>query len=171
MSYDSIQEMGGTDLVRHYPDRGLIPESNWYNAVLKGETKAGGWRDWLEALARGNQAFSAVVSANAEGLRVLVLLDRFAIFIPWSEASVSAERSWPATIVRVRTAAVPSLALVFHLDDGAADDLFREVVEPLPRRDPPRRLNWCSAQWWLVWILLVIGASAGVSMWLTLGQG
>jgi hypothetical protein len=168
--YHSIQELGGAALARHYPDRGLIPESNWYNAILKVETTAAGWRGWLEWLVRGNQAFGAVLSANAEGLRILVLLDHFTIFIPWSDAAVDAERGWPATVVRLRTAAVPSLDLVFHLDDAAADDLFREVVPPLPPRQPPRQLAWWLAESCTAWVVLVTGVSAGLLLWLLLSR-
>ena len=80
------------------------------------------------------------MSANADGLRVLINRDRFAIFIPWSEMTVSAERSQPATIVRVCAAAVPKFTLMFHLDDVAADDLLRGIVPALPMRDPPQRV-------------------------------
>ena len=169
--YSSIQEVGGSDLARHYPDRGLIPHSSWYNAVLNVETTADGWLGWLKSLSLGSQAFGAVLSANTDGLRVLVSLDEFAVFIPWAEAMVSAERGRPATVVRLKTAAVSSLALVFNLDDAAADDLFRQMVEPLPLRAPPRRLAWWIAEWWVVLITLVIGVSAGLILWLVLGNG
>jgi hypothetical protein len=171
--YDSIQEVGGADLARHYPDRGLIPDSNWYNAALKVETTIEGWRGWLKSLSLGNQAFLAVLSANTDGLRIRVSLYDFAIFIPWAEATVSAERGWAATVVRLKTAAVPSLALVFHVDDPAADDLLWDVVEPLPQRDPPRRLAWWAAEAWVLWVVLVlvVGLGAGVIAWLVLGRG
>ncbi len=169
--YYSIQELGGAELARHYPDRGLIPDSNWYNAVLNVEPTGNGLRGWLRALSIGTQAFGAMLSANGEGLRVLVSLDQFAVFIPWAEAAVSAERGWPATVVRLEAAAVPSLALVFHLDDAAADDLLRGVVEPLPRRHPPRRLAGWVAAGWVVWAALVLGVGAGLILWLALGKG
>jgi hypothetical protein len=169
--YSSIQDLGGADLARHYPDRGQIPESHWYNAVLKVETPAGGWLGRLKNLSRGNQAFGAVLSANTSGLRVVVLLDRFAIFIPWAEATVAAERGWPATVMRLTTAAVPSLDLVFHLNDDAADDLLRGVIPPLSRRHPPHRLAWQLAGGWVVWVVLVAGVSAGMILWLALRKG
>jgi hypothetical protein len=28
--YHSIQQAGGAELTEHYPDRGLISESNWF---------------------------------------------------------------------------------------------------------------------------------------------
>jgi hypothetical protein len=135
--YFSIQDIGGTDLARHYPDRGLISESNWYNAILKVETKLDRWWKWLESFVRGNQAFGAVLSANRDGLRILVSMDKFTAFVPWSEASVSAKRMSQVTVIRLRPAAVPSLTLVFHLNSDAADDLFRHVAGALPLRLPP----------------------------------
>src|SRR5262249_50662226 len=86
--------------------------------------------------------FMAVLSADKNGLRMLVSLDKFAVFIPWPEIIVSGERSTPATVVRLRTAAVPTMNLVFHLDDAAADNLFSGVMAPLPKRDPPGRIYW-----------------------------
>jgi hypothetical protein len=169
--YLSIQEIGGAELARHYPDRGLIPDSNWYNAVLHVELRAGGLRGWLNRLEVGSQAFGAVLSRNHDGLRVLICLWEFAIFIPWAEATVFAERRWAATLLRVGTVAIPSLVLEFNLDDVAADDLLRGVVEPLPLRLPPRRLAWWIADWWVAWAVLATGIGAGVIAWLALGKG
>jgi len=87
----SIQDLGGTELARHYPDRGLIADSNWYNAVLRAEPEAGGVVSWLRSL-KHCKGFWAVLSANAEGLRVLVASDQFVVFNPWGEATVSAAR-------------------------------------------------------------------------------
>jgi hypothetical protein len=170
MSDHSIQEIGGAELARHYPDRGLIPDSNWYNAILHVERKAAGWVSWLHSLEVGSQAFGAVLSRNLDGVRVLISFWEFAIFIPWTEATVVAERSWAATLLRVKTAAVPSMVLVFNLDDAAADDLLRGVVEALPQRVPPRRLAWWLAEWWVAWVVLVIGVGAGLLAWLLLGK-
>jgi hypothetical protein len=167
----TIQEIGGADLAWHYPDRGQIHESNWYNAILNIETMADGWLGWLINLPRGAQPFGAVLSANSDGLRVVVSWDEFVVFIPWVEAALSAERGWPATVVRLKTAAVPSLALVFNLDDAAADQLLRGVIQPLPLRHPPRRLAWWIAEWWVVWIVLVMGVSVGLILWLALSKG
>jgi hypothetical protein len=136
--YFSIQEIGGTELAQHYPDRGLIPDSNWYKAILTVKKDAGGF--W--GIFRNVESFIAVLSANTDGLRIFVSLDKPAIFIPWSDVSVAAERSRPATAVRLRTAAVPFINLEFHLDDTAADALFRGIIEPLPQRDPPGSLLW-----------------------------
>jgi hypothetical protein len=32
--YYSIQEVGGAELARHYPDRGVIPDFEYHKAVL-----------------------------------------------------------------------------------------------------------------------------------------
>ena len=160
--YHSIQEIGGAELARHYPDRGQIHDSEWYNAILKVETMTTGLRGWLTRLSIGNQAFGAVLSADTDGLRILVALDKFAVFIPWREATVFAARAWPATVVRVSTACVPTLDLLFHLDDAAADRLFCGTVPPLPQRSPPRRLAWWLAQWWVAWAVVILGVGAGL---------
>jgi hypothetical protein len=153
--YYSIQEIGGAELARHYPDRGLISQSNWYNAILNVRTNAEGWRGWLDRVARGNQTFSAVLSANSEGLRAFIALDEFTIFLPWPELSVSAERTCLATTIRLSPAAVPSLSLLFHLDDEAADDLLRHTAVELRPRIPPRRLAWELDNPWLVSAILL----------------
>jgi hypothetical protein len=140
----SIQELGGAELARHYPDQGLLPDSNWYNAIVRTEPQVKGFLSWLGSL-KHCKNFLAVLSASADGLRILVIADEFTIFIPWSQATVSAKRGWPATIVSLRTAAVPELTLRLHLDDAAADDLFQKVVSALPCRGPPRRMFWWSA--------------------------
>jgi hypothetical protein len=171
--YLSIQEIGGAELARQYPDRGQIHDCHWYNATLQIESTSNGWRDWLKSLSVGNQGFIAVLSAGNDGLRVLVSLYEFAIFIPWADVTVFAERGWPATVVRLKTTAVPSLSLVFNLDDAAADDLLHEVVEPLPQRTPPRRLAWWAVErkWWVAIVVLVIGVSAGLIVRYALGGG
>jgi hypothetical protein len=154
---DSLLEIGGSDLAQHYPDRGLLLSSNWYNAILSVETEARGLLGWWASL--GSNSFGAVLSADPGGLRVTVPGEQFAAFIPWPAATVSAARGSPATVVRLRAAAVPSLTLVFHLDDTAADDLFRGVIPPLPQRTPPRRLlrlrPWAAGG--LVLVLLTAG--------------
>jgi hypothetical protein len=161
----SIQELGGAELARHYPDRGLLPDSNWYNSVIHTKPKVEGLLSWLRSFEHCN-GFMGILSARADGLRILVSTDQFAIFVPWTAATVSAERGWPVTVVRLRTAAVASLTLEFHLDDDAADDLFKGIIPALPHRDPPRRLAWWLADSWTVWIVLVAGVSAGVVAWL-----
>ena len=93
-----------------------------------------------------------MLSANSEGLRLFVSLDKFAVFIPWSEVAVSGERSSPATTVRLKIAKVPDVSLEFHLDDAAADALFSGVMTPLPRRDPPGRIYWPKS--WAVGVLV-----------------
>jgi hypothetical protein len=42
--YYSFQEVGGAELSRHYPDRGLIPDSDYHKAILKAGQTAHGWR-------------------------------------------------------------------------------------------------------------------------------
>jgi hypothetical protein len=138
--YYSLREIGVSQLAQHYPDQGLIANANWYDAILSIETDAVGMSGAVRSLAIPTHRFGVVLSANAAGLRIFSPLDRFAVFIPWAEATVTAERGVRATVVRVRASAVPSLALVFHLDDSAADDLFRAVIAPLPRRNPPHGL-------------------------------
>jgi hypothetical protein len=136
--YYDIREVGGDELAKHYPDRGLIPDVNWHRAIVI-VTKAG--RGWFGKF-RKREKFIAVLSANADGLRIFVSLDKFAVFVPWSALSVAAERSTPATLAHLQMADVPSVQLDIHLNDEAADDLFRGVIAPLPQRDPPRHLFW-----------------------------
>lgn len=127
-------------MARHYPDRGLIPDSAWYNSVLHLEPDADGLWGRLRSFEIATHRFGVVLSANADGLRIVLLLEQLAFFLPWSETTVSAQRSRWATRVCLRTRAAPSLTLVFHLDDTAADDLFQQSQQPLPPRDPSRRL-------------------------------
>jgi hypothetical protein len=136
--YYTIQQVGGTELARHYPDRGVIADSDCHKAFLIAGQQASGWR----RLFSKSERFIAILSANEDGLRLFVSLNNFAVFVPWSELSGSGERSTPGTIVRLTTAAVPAMSLVFHLDDEAADVLFADVIAPLPRRSPPGRLYW-----------------------------
>jgi len=153
--YYNIQEVGGTELAQHYPDRGLIANASFHRAILTvGEKSTGFWR-----FLRKVEKFMAVLSANADGLRVFVSLDNFAIFIPWSEITVSAERSAPGTLVRLQTTAVSKVSLEFHLDDAAADALFAGVMPPLPQRDPPGRLFWPKP--WAVGVLVFVMLVAG----------
>jgi hypothetical protein len=136
--YYSIQEVGGAELAQHYPDRGVIPQSDYHKAILRAGKQAHGW--WR--LFAKYERFIATLSADQNGLRVFVALDNFAVFIPWSELTVCGERSTPGTFVRLRAAALPSLDLVMHMDNAAADDLFRAKMAPLPTRDPPGRVYW-----------------------------
>jgi hypothetical protein len=134
----SILEVGGAELARNYPDRGPLSDSDYHRAFLTAGKRADGWRRLFAKYER----FVAVLSADRNGLRVFVALDKFAVFIPWSEITVSAERSTPGTVVQLQTAAMPDLELAFHLDDAAADILFESVMAPLPERDPPGRIYW-----------------------------
>ena len=150
----TIQELGGAELARHYPDKGPLLDSNWYNGIARTKTLETGFLGWLKSLKHAC-GFWAVLSADPDGFRMVVASDEFAIFIPWSEATVSALRDSPATVVCLRTAAVPSLELVISLDDVAADDLFQKVIVALPRRNPPLRLLWWLDYPWQAAALLV----------------
>src|SRR5262249_6880714 len=99
-----------------------------------------------------------------DGLRVFVALDKFAVFIPWSEMTVAAERSTPGTVVRLQTGAVPSLDLEFHLDDTAADALFQCVMAPLPKRDPPGRIYWPKPWATAVLLGLMLATAVGLAL-------
>jgi hypothetical protein len=154
--YYSIQEVGGAELARHYPDRGVISDSDYHKAVLTAGEQARGWR----RLFAKSERFIAVLSANKDGLRVFVSLDNYAIFIPWSEVTVSGERATPGTVVRLHTTAAPSVDLEFHLDDEAVDTLFANVLPPLPRRFPPGRLYWPKP--WAVGVLIGAMLAAAV---------
>jgi hypothetical protein len=155
----TIQDLGGASVAKAYPDRGLIPESSYFNSIVKTQPQVKGFWSWLGSIKHCN-SFLAVLSANDEGLRIVVSLDDFRIFIPWSEISISGERGWPATIVQLRTTAVPSLAIVLNLDDNAADELFRHPGLVLPRRDPPRGHAWwiLDTPHWVVWLALLVCA-------------
>jgi hypothetical protein len=157
----SIQDVGGEELARHYPDRGLIPDVPWHNAILTVAKHSR--RFW--GLFGKSERFIAVVSANADGLRILVASNKFVVFIPWSEVSVKAERSSPATVARLHTTAEPSVSLELHVDDAAADSLFDGVIQPLPQRNPPCRLRWPKRG--AVMALLVITIAVGVVLGLS----
>jgi hypothetical protein len=160
-----IQELGGSELAAHYPDKGPPADSNSYNSLLQTDPMVEGMVSWLASF-RHCSGFAAVLSANGAGLRVFVAMDDFAVFIPWKESEVSAERSWPATTVRLTTAAMPKLTLVFTLDDEAADDLFRKAIPPLEQREPPRCL-WWGPSWPLGWLVATVAAiSAALIGWL-----
>jgi hypothetical protein len=131
---------------------------------LRSDPNSNGFLGWLDSF-KHNSPFWATLSANTEGLRVLVASDKFAIFIPWSQAVVTAERGSPASIARLTTAVMPSLDLVFHLDDEAADELFQQVIPRLPKRDPPRRLFWWLDRPWLAATLFVASISVAVITW------
>jgi hypothetical protein len=154
----SIQEIGGAELARHYPDRGLISHSDYHRAFLTAGMRAGGWRRWFAKYER----FLAVLSADGDGLRVFVALDKFAVFIPWTEISISAERSVPGTVVRLQTAALPSLEFEFHLDDAATDALFRGVMAPLPKHEPPGRIYWPKP--WAMGLLVGLMLATGIGL-------
>jgi len=117
-----LRREGWFELTQPYPDRGPLNEADWYNAILRIGTGGAG----------------AVVAANAEGLRLVVGSGLSALFVPWSEATVSGRRGWVDTVIRLHTRAVPSLPLVLHLDDAEADAFLR----PSGVAMPARRWRW-----------------------------
>jgi hypothetical protein len=137
-----LRAAGWFELSRPYPDRGPLYDVHWYNALLR----------------IGLSGCGAVVAANADGLRVAVVWGRFALFVPWSEATVSARRGWLDTIIRLSTSAVPATPLVLHLDDDEADALLRPAGVTLP----PRRWAWGPAVWTAVGVGLLVALVAAV---------
>jgi hypothetical protein len=67
----SVQEVGGAEMAQHFPDRGVIVDSEYHRAFLTAGKQASGWR----RLFNKSERFIAVLSANNDGLRVLVSLD------------------------------------------------------------------------------------------------
>jgi hypothetical protein len=162
----TIQDLGGALLAEYYPDCGPLLDSHSCNSILRTVPEVDGVWSWFGSLKHGS-GFWAVLDANSEGVRVLVASDNFTIFIPWHEATVTAERSSPATIVRLNTVAVPTLDLVFRMDDEAADRLLQFVGQALPRREPPQRLLWWLDKPWQGILALAIGVGAALLMfWL-----
>jgi hypothetical protein len=133
-----LRRAGWFELNRPYPDRGPLGEVAWYNALLR--IGAGGC--------------GAIVAANAEGLRVSVGSGVSALFVPWSEATVSARRGWLDTVLRCATKATPSLPLVIHLDDAEADAILRPAGVVLPPRRWPRGPS--------LWVAAAIGLLAAL---------
>jgi hypothetical protein len=113
-----LRRAGWFELTRPYPDRGSLDDVDWYTAPLR----------------IGIGGAGAIVSANAEGLRLVVGSGLSALFVPWSEVTVSGEREWIDTVIRLQTRAVPSLPLVLHLEDDEADALLRPAGLTLPAR-------------------------------------
>jgi hypothetical protein len=124
-----LRREGWFDLTGTYPDRGALDEVAWYNGLLR----------------LGMAGAGAVVAANAEGLRLVVSSGLSAVFVPWSEVTVSGRRGWVDTIIRIQTRAVPALPLVLHLDDAEADALLRPASVALPARRWPRGPLLCIA--------------------------
>jgi hypothetical protein len=157
----TIQELGGLELARHYPDIGPLSDASSHTSVLSTDPQVIGFLGWLRSF-RHCTSFWATLSANADGLRLAVAMDDFAVFIPWSEATVTARRGSPATVVRLRTPAMPSLDLVFNLDDEAADAFFRGIIPPLPRRDPPQHLFWWRDRPWIAGFVAAAALAVGL---------
>jgi hypothetical protein len=113
-----LRHSGWFDLAAAYPDRGPLNEADWYHALFR----------------IGSGGAGVIVSANAEGLRLVVGSGFSAVFVPWSEATVSGKRSWVNTAIRLATRAVPSVPLVVYIDDAEADAVLRPAGVVLPAR-------------------------------------
>jgi hypothetical protein len=142
-----LRAAGWFELSRRYPDRGPLYDVHWYNALLR----------------IGVGGSGAVVAANVDGLRVSVVWGRFALFVPWSEAEVSARRGWLNTVIRVQTTAVPATPLVLHLADDEADAILRPAgVALAPRRWARGPAVWTAAA---VGLLMALVAAVLVLSW------
>jgi hypothetical protein len=98
--------------------------------------------------------FPIALAADGEGVRLSVSLSPHAIFLPWSELSVSGKRGWFDTVVRLRTSEVPGVTLVLNIDDAAADVIFRGALASLPER----RLGWRPSRT----VVLLVAIMAGL---------
>jgi hypothetical protein len=132
---------GWFQLVRRYPDKGSLCDVAWHPALF-----------WLDI-----KPFPVIASANQHGLRVALSLHPDAIFVPWPDAAISAKRGWLSTVIRIRLAASPGVALVIDADDEAADDLLR----PAGIVPSPRKCKWCH------WIWVGIGLAVFVGLIIT----
>ncbi|HKB05640.1 MAG TPA: hypothetical protein VKD90_25685 [Gemmataceae bacterium] len=135
-----LRRAGWFELSCPYPDRGSLGDVAWYKGIVQ----------------IGAGAFGAIVAANAEGLRVAIGSGASALFVPWSEVSVSARRGWLDTVVRLGTKAAPSVPLVLHLDDAEADAVLRPAGVVLPARRWPRGpALWVAGAIGLLVVLLI----------------
>ena len=107
---------GWFELTRPYPDRGPLDEVDWYNGGLQ----------------IGSGGAGAIVSANAEGLRLVVGSGLSALFVPWPEVRVSGRRGWVDTAIELHTRAVPSVPLTLRLADADADAVLRPAGVAVP---------------------------------------
>jgi hypothetical protein len=114
----NLHRAGWFDLARSYPDRGPLYEVDWYNALLQ----------------FGSGGAGAVVAANADGVRLAVGSGLSAMFVPWSEVTVSGKRGWLGTVIHLHTRVNPSSPLILHLDDADADAILRPAGVLLPTR-------------------------------------
>jgi hypothetical protein len=105
--------MGWFELAEHYPDHGMLEKSPWLSIS------------------------PFVLSANAAGLCLAVISIGIhsAVFIPWSQLSVTGKRCYFDTSVCLRAAAVPTFSLTLRMDDPEADEFFRGHINVLPERD------------------------------------
>ena len=117
-----LHAAGWLELGRAYPDRGSLGHVPWYNALLR----------------IGSAGAGAVVAADAAGIRLAVGRGLSAVFLPWSEVTVSGRRDWVDTAIDVCPAGIPAVPLALHLDDADADALLRPAGVLLPAR----RWSW-----------------------------
>jgi hypothetical protein len=107
-----------------------------------------------------------VASANQHGLRLAHSLHSHAIFVPWPDAAISAQRGWLNTLIRIQLPASPGLTLTIEADDEAADDLLRPTGITLP----PRQCKWCPLAWVAIGLAVLLGSIIAVTT-LTTGAG
>ena len=113
-----LRREGWFELTAAYPDGGPLYEVPWCYGLLR----------------IGVGGAGAVVAANSEGLRLAVCSGLSAVFVPWSEVTVSGRRGWVGTVIRLNTRAVASVPLALHLDDAEADAVLRSAGVALSAR-------------------------------------
>ena len=143
-----LHAAGWLELGRAYPDRGSLGDVPWYNALLR----------------IGSAGCGAVVAADATGVRVAVGRGLSAVFLPWSEVTVSGRRDWVDTVIDIRPVGVPAGPLALHLDDADADALLRPAGVTLPARRWPWGPAACLAG--AVGVLLaLVGVVVALDWW------
>jgi len=140
-----LRRAGWFELSQSFPDRGPLHEVAWHTAILS----------------FGGQGFSAIVAANADGVRVAVGSGVSAIFLPWSDVVVSAGRGLVDTQIRLDPIWLSATPLVLHLDDEEADQVLRSAGVVLSARRQPR-----APSLWIAGALGVFLALLGAAWWL-----
>lgn len=162
-----IRDLAGTEMALHYPDRGILHASEFFRAGLHFEPsrEESGWMRRFEVR---SQSFSTVLSSDAEGLRIFVPSYQYSLYIPWAEATCSAERWGNQVIVRITTHEVPTPKIVLSLSEAAAELLFVKVIPGLndPSTMPHARIDPLQAALWAV--LIVIAISTFIGFWIAL---
>jgi hypothetical protein len=129
---------GWFELAQQYPDQGSLVDVAWHRALC-----------WLDL-----KPFPALASANQHGLRLALTLHPDAFFVPWPDAGISARRGWLYTVINLRLAASPGMALAIVADDQAADDLLHPAGIALS----PRTCPWCPWVWIGIGLAVLLGA-------------